>query len=129
MSRRPASPPFARPTRTRSGGPPPTGAAAPADSGVDGLRGAWEDRAAEAWETKPGSVARCDADIRTRRAQWAYEDATRAIGAATGVPESIGDRMRRLGERSATMMRELELHRRRRQRLADEAEFERELGE
>jgi hypothetical protein len=103
-------------------------------------------RAAERAEakTEEGSHARRRAHSTSRRARWAFEDAARQAGHDHGaVPETLGDTMRR----GLTRLREAsdgaadivgnrerahapaETAQQRDERLAEEEEFTRELGE
>lgn len=107
---------------------------------LDGWRAAEREEAA----TTEGSKERRRAHATSRRARWAYEDAARAAGEDHGVaPETFASSMRR----GLTRLREAsdgaalivgdrerakgppETVEQRDQRLADDAEFRRELGE
>jgi hypothetical protein len=80
-------------------------------------------------ETRTGSIARTDAQRDERRARWAYEDESWAQHDQHGLAETHQHRLQRASRRLDVLRRDAVDRGDRPARMADEAEFTRELGE
>ena len=89
----------------------------------------WRAALAALATTTSGSIAREDAERTERRARWAYEDKSVAQHDQHGRPETLGQRVEWVARRSHGLRQDAADGRSRSTRMADEAEFERELGE
>jgi hypothetical protein len=93
------------------------------------LLDAWRRRTGQTASTTEGTVARLDAERAERRARWEYEDESVEQHDRHGRPELFQQRLERASGRCDALRRDAVDLRQRPQRLADEAEFRRELDE